>query len=102
MGEGLATLASAIGVPAMVAGLFLWWLERRDRAWRLRQGDRRRETVLVLEGLLTIGGLAGATAQALKDGHANGGVSEALEQYAGYREELKAFLVEQTAATPRR
>ena len=38
----------------------------------------------------------------LKDGHANGGVSEALEQYARYREELKAFLAEQTAATPRR
>jgi hypothetical protein len=90
-------IAGFVGVPAVVSGLVLWWFTRKVGRLDRNVEARRQETVLILRGLLTIGGLASATASAVKYGQANGGVSEALAEYAQYREDLSAFLVEQTA-----
>jgi hypothetical protein len=101
MPNSVVSILSIIGAPALISGLALWWFSRRMNALDRRGEMRKRETVLILRGLLTIGGLASATARAVKDGQVNGGVSEALEAYSEYREDLSAFLVEQTARKSR-
>lgn len=92
----LIQVAGLIGVPAILSGSVIWWLSRRMNRLDSRNEARRQENVLILQGLLTIGGLASATARALKEGTANGSVTDALDDYSGYREKLSAFLVEQT------
>ena len=92
----LAQLAELIGIPAILSGVVIWWLARRMDRLDCRGEARRQENVLILKGLLTIGGLASATARALKEGSANGNVTDALDNYSDYREKLSAFLVEQT------
>lgn len=90
-------IAQAVGVPTVLSGVVIWWFARRMNRMDARAQCRQQETVLLLKGMLTIGGLASATARALKEGAANGYVTEALESYSDYREQLSAFLVEQTA-----
>lgn len=88
-------IAGFFGAPAILSGLLLWWLSRRMNRLDFRNDARWHENVLILRGLLTIGGLASATARAVKDGQANGGVTEALDAYSDYRESLCEYLVEQ-------
>jgi uncharacterized iron-regulated membrane protein len=90
-------IAATAGAPAVLSGIVIWWFARRMNRMDSQAECRRQETVLLLKGMLTIGGLASATARALKEGAANGYVTEALEDYSDYREKLSAFLVEQTA-----
>ncbi len=90
-------IAGVLGAPAILSGAVIAWLSRRMRRIDHREDCRSSETVMVLKGLLTIGGLAGATAQALKDGQANGAVTQALEDYGQYSESLSAYLVERAA-----
>jgi hypothetical protein len=101
MPNSIFSFLSILGAPALISGLTVWWLSRRMNAFDHRGEMRKQETMLILRGLLTIGGLASATARAVKDGQVNGGVSEALEEYSEYREDLCAFLVEQTARKSR-
>jgi hypothetical protein len=91
------SILSIIGAPALISGLVIWWFSRRMCAFDRRGETHSRETVLILRGLLTIGGLASATAKAVMDGKGNGGVTEAMDEYSQYRDDLSAFLVEQTA-----
>lgn len=97
MGTGWQ-IAGIVGVPAILSGFVIWGFSRRMSRVDAHSECRKQETVLILQGLLTIGGLASATARALKEGSANGGVTDALENYSDYRDKLSAFLVEQTAA----
>lgn len=95
--EAALQVAGVLGAPAMLSGLVIAWLSRRMRRLDCRDESRGKETVLILKGLLTIGGLASATAQAVKDGQANGGVTQALEDYQQYSDGLAAYLVERAA-----
>lgn len=89
-------IAEMVGIPAILSGIVIFWLARRMNRMDSRGECRRQENVLILKGLLTIGGLASATARALKEGVANGNVTDALDDYSEYREKLSAFLVDQT------
>jgi hypothetical protein len=99
--DSIVQIAGFIGAPAIISGLLIRWLSHRLGTLDSRSEARRRENVLILHGLLKIGGLASATARAVKDGQANGSVTEALDEYAEYRESLSAFLVDQAATKSR-
>lgn len=90
-------IAALIGIPGILSGIVLLWFTKRMKRLDERTDCRRIETILLLKGMLTIGGLASATARAYRDGKPNGYMTDALEDYVDYKEKLNAFLVEQTA-----
>lgn len=90
-------IGGMLGVPAVIAGIILFWLSRRMNRMDTNTACRKEENILILRGLFTIGGLAHATAEALKEGYANGHVSDAMGEYVDYKTDLKAYLIEQSA-----
>ena len=84
-------------VIALVIPVALFWFGRKLARMDKRGEARRQENVLILRGLDVIGGLAGATAIAFRDGHANGNVTTAMERYDEYKGDLKDYLYQQAA-----
>lgn len=95
--QTLVQVAELIGVPSILSAVMILWLSRRMNRLDSRGETRRQENVLILKGLLKIGGLASATARALKEGMANGNVADALDDYVEYKEQLSAYLVDQAS-----
>lgn len=88
--------ALAIGLPVIVS-VALFWMGRKLNHMDRRGESRRKENVLILQGLDVIGGMSCATARAVRDQHCNGEVTEALERYGEYKTELKDYLYQQAA-----
>ena len=86
-----------LGAPALVSSALAWWMSHRLGRFEARAETRRDENVLLLRGLLTVGGLANETARAVRDGHANGSVTTAMEDYERYKEDLTGYLFNQNA-----
>ncbi|MGI5824520.1 MAG: hypothetical protein ACOX7J_03010 [Bacillota bacterium] len=82
-------------VPSLVAGVGLFWLNRKQQK-RYEAADEREERRLrgetvQLSLLLADSKLSKATAMALKRGYANGEVEEGLEQYDKAMEDFKKY-----------
>lgn len=90
-------IAGVLGAPAVIAFVVISWLSRRMKSLDKGAECRRKENILILRGLFSIGGLAHATAEAVKEGYANGNVTSAMENYTAYKNDLQAYLLEQNA-----
>lgn len=86
-------IASMIGAPAIISGVVIWMFSRKISKADAKAACRHDETVLILRGLLSIGGLASATARGLVDREFDGHVTAALDDYTEYRGDLEAYLV---------
>jgi hypothetical protein len=93
----LLNILATVGIPSIISGLVFLILSRRLKRTDSTTDARKRESILILRGLYSIGGLANATAEAYKEGYANGNMTAAMEDYADYKNDLSKFLIEQNA-----
>jgi DNA-directed RNA polymerase specialized sigma24 family protein len=64
------------------------WLKRKDARDERQEKDKARENVLIIKSINAVGRLTEATAVALKDGHTNGEMTDALKKYSEVDSEL--------------
>jgi hypothetical protein len=91
-------IAIAFGVPSGLFGFLVWYIKRR-----ISKSDERRETqqanleslvLLMLQSTRANTVLCVATAEAVRDGHCNGNMTEALKAVSKVAEHEKDFLLE--------
>jgi hypothetical protein len=82
---------------SIVMALFNRRQTKRDKETDERAEARKRESLLALEMQMATAKMSYAVAMALKRGHANGEVEEAVDAYEEARKKYLAFLNEQAA-----
>ena len=82
---------------SIVMALFNRRQTKRDKETDARAEARKRESLLALEMQMATAKMSYAVAMALKRGHANGEVEEAVDAYEEARKKYLAFLNEQAA-----
>ena len=88
---GLAT------VPSLLVSLVVrHYFARFERKGDERAKARKEEQYLLMKKVDAIGSLAEATGRALKNGHTNGEMTEALEYYSDQKHEMRDFLARQS------
>lgn len=100
MGEwmgALTTVLGCVGFGGIVSGVILRRLDRLNAQERNRADRRVREDVLTMRGVLAVGELARATADAVKTGRANGEVTEAEKVYDKWKQDAELYLMQQSA-----
>ena len=66
--------------------------ERNQAEYKKRAEDRKQESILGLEVTEAIGELTFATAMAVKNGHTNGEMTEAVKKYKEASDKVDCFL----------
>lgn len=92
----IAALLPSLCVSIVMA-LFNRRQTKRDKETDARAEARKRESLLALEMQMATAKMSYAVAMALKRGHANGEVEEAVNAYEEARKKYLAFLNEQAA-----
>ena len=92
----------AMGVPAAITGLLVWWLKRyidkRDRKAEEREKSTERLMLMMLQTSRAPNVLAEATAKAVQripDAHCNGDMTAALERAEKIQKEEQQFMFDQ-------
>lgn len=92
----------AMGVPAAITGLLVWWLKRyidkRDRKAEEREKSTERLMLMMLQTSRATNVLAEATAKAVQripDAHCNGDMTAALERAEKIQKEEQQFMFDQ-------
>lgn len=89
----LAILPSLL-VSIIMAVINTRW-KKREKELDERAEARKKESLLSLELLMAVGKMSSATAIAVKRGHANGEVEEAMEAFSQAKGKYLNFLNEQ-------
>ena len=95
--SAVATVCGCVGVGGIVSGVILRRLDKMHAQENSRANRRVREDVLTMRGVLAVGGLARATADAVKTGKANGEVTAAEKEYDEWRKDADLYLMQQSA-----
>ncbi len=97
--EILAIVASI--VASIVSGMALFFMKRYFNGKDKRDAERDRakaeQSILILKAINSVGKLTEANSIALRDGHTNGEMREAMEKYSLIEEELYEYLLKQNA-----
>ena len=98
----LGMLAVAMGIPSAFTGFCFWMLERKlDRRQKAEEGKdaaRRRNEVIVIEGVnaaIALGEATARAAQRIPDARCNGDMAAALEYASEVKHKHKDFMTEQ-------
>ena len=99
---GIEMLAVAMGIPSAFTGFCFWLLERkldkRQKAEERKDEARRRNEVIVIEGVNAAIALGEATARAVQripDTKCNGDMTAALRYASEVKHKHKDFMTEQ-------
>jgi len=99
---GIEMLVVAMGIPSAFTGFCFWMLERkldrRQKAEERKDEARRRNEVIVIEGVNAAIALGEATARAVKripDAKCNGDMATALKYASEVKHNHKNFMTEQ-------
>lgn len=102
IGEAIAILATAFGIPTAFTGLCVWQLkrklEKRERIEEEREKAREENELFMIKGTSAAIALGEATARAVQripDAHCNGDMHAALEYATRVKHEQKDFLTKQ-------
>ena len=91
-------VTAAAAVPSLLVSLVVQhYFKAFEVKASKRDEDQKRESFLILKNIFAIGALAEATGKAVKDGHTNGEMTEALKYYDGQKNDLKDYLMEVAA-----
>jgi Mn2+/Fe2+ NRAMP family transporter len=97
--QALAIVISVLG--SVISGMTLFFLQRYFRRKEVKDNERDRakvkENILTMKAIHANGKLTEATAIAVRDGHTNGELKDALTLYEGVEQELFNYLLEQNA-----
>lgn len=90
--------AAVSAVPSLLVALIVQhYFKSFERKAEKREDDRKQESFLILKNIFAIGALAEATGKAVKDGHTNGEMTDALKYYGKQKNELKDYMMKVTA-----
>ena len=93
-------IAIATAIISTFGGCIIYFIKKHfKRLEDYTENAEERRTVkdlLVLKSLHSIGELCHANATAIKQGHCNGEIDKAKEEFEGVEKELRAFLMEST------
>lgn len=99
---GLEALIFAMSIPSAITGFCFWCLERkiskRQKEVDKKDAARRKNELIVIEGVNAAIALGEATARAVQripDAHCNGDMHEALEYAEKIKHKHKDFMTEQ-------
>ena len=102
LGEIVAILATAFGLPTAFTGICVWQLkrkiEKREKEEEEREKAREQNELLLIRGTSAAIALGEATARAVQripDAHCNGDMHAALEYATTVKHEQKDFLTKQ-------
>ena len=102
LGEFLAIVATAFGIPTAFTGLCVWKLQRkiqkREEVEEVRELAREENLNFIVKGTSAAIALAEATARAVQripDAHCNGDMHAALDYANSVKREHKDFLTKQ-------
>lgn len=93
----VTAVLGCVGAGSIISGMTLRKMDKINAEARSKADRRVKEDVLTMRGVLAVGGLARATADALKTGRANGEVSAAEEEYDKWRKDADLYLMQQSA-----
>lgn len=91
------TVLGCVGFGGIVSGVILRRLDRLNAQEKNRADRRVKEDVLTMRGVLAVGELARATADAVKTGKANGEVTAAEKVYDDWKMDANMYLMQQSA-----
>lgn len=102
IGEVVAIIATAFGIPTAFTGFCIWQLkrkiEKRERVEEEREKAREEHEIFMIQGTNAAIALGEATARAVQripDAHCNGDMHAALEYATKVKHEQKDFLTKQ-------
>lgn len=102
IGEAIAILATAFGIPTAFTGICVWQLkrkiEKREKVEEEREKAREQNELFLIKNTSAAIALGEATARAVQripDAHCNGDMHAALEYAAKVKHEQKDFLTKQ-------
>lgn len=93
----VTAVLGCIGAGSIISGVTLRKIDKRDAEAKGKADRRVKEDVLTMRGVLAVGGLARATADAVKTGKANGEVTAAEKEYDEWRKDADLYLMQQSA-----
>ena len=91
------TVLGCVGFGGIVSGVMLRRIDRMNAQEKDRADRRVKEDVLTMRGVLAVGKLARATADAVKTGKANGEVTSAEKVYDKWEQDAELYLMQQSA-----
>ncbi len=96
----LETILLAAGIPSAIFGLIIWRLkfhiEQRDKRQEERERNLEQLVLMMLQGTRANTILCKATAEAVRDGHCNGNMTQALEIVDKAAQAEKEFLLDKS------
>lgn len=102
VGEIIAIVATAFGLPTAFTGFCIWQLkrkiEKREKVEEEREKAREEHEIFMIKGTSAAIALGEATARAVQripDAHCNGDMHAALEYATKVKHEQKDFLTKQ-------
>lgn len=102
VGEFIAIVATAFGLPTAFTGFCIWQLkrkiEKREKVEEEREKAREEHEIFMIKGTSAAIALGEATARAVQripDAHCNGDMHAALEYATKVKHEQKDFLTKQ-------
>ena len=102
IGEVVAIIDTAFGIPTAFTGFCIWQLkrkiEKRERVEEEREKAREEHEIFMIQGTNAAIALGEATARAVQripDAHCNGDMHAALEYATKVKHEQKDFLTKQ-------
>ena len=88
-----------MGVPTAITGLLVWWFKRhidkRDKENERQEKNKEKLMLMILQSTRANSVVCKATAEAVRDGHCNGNMTNALKIMEAVQKEEKDFLMEQ-------
>ena len=96
----LETILLAAGIPSAIFGLIIWrfkhLVEERDKRQEEQQRNLEQLVLMMLQGTRANTILCTATAEAVRDGHCNGNMTQALEIVEKAAQAEKEFLLDKS------
>lgn len=90
----------ASGAPSAILGLAIWYIKKEIQKHQKRQEEHDKNleslTLLMLQSTRANTILCKATAEAVRDGHCNGNMTEAMKIVEQTAEAEKAFLLDKS------
>ena len=98
--ENVWTIMLAFGIPSALVGLALWYVKREITRSQKRQEEHDKNleslVLMMLHSTRANTILCKATAEAVRDGHCNGNMTEAMEIVDKTAEAEKDFLLDKS------
>lgn len=102
IGEIIAAMIAAMGIPSAICGLGVWWLkkqmDKRDAKNEEKEKNTERMILLIAQNSRATYTVAEATAKAVQripDAQCNGDMTAALQQAKKFQMEEQQFLIDQ-------